>query len=104
MAEQITRLPHYVIGLCLTVIGLYLGLHPRRLGRIGFGVPGGAEPKEIPPLPRWVGLFVATELFCFGVTNLAWGWVVHRRFFFFVGMLLFLITWTVVAIVAGVSA
>jgi hypothetical protein len=55
-------------------------------------------------LPRWIGLFVATELFCFGVTILALDWVVHREFFVFVGMLLFLITLTVVAIVAGVSA
>ena len=97
-------LPHYAIGLILTALGVHLGLHPGKLGRIGFGVPGGAEPKEIPPLPRWVGLLVATELFCFGVAALAWDVVVHPEFFVAVGVLLFLVTWILVSIVAGFSA
>ena len=49
-------------------------------------------------------MFVAAELFCFGVTALAWDVLVHREFFVIVGVLLFLVTWTVVAIVAGFSA
>lgn len=94
----------YAIGLWLAILGVYLGLRPRKLGRIGFGGPGGAAPKEIPPLPQWIGIFVAAELFCFGVTMLAWHAVVRRQFLVFFGVLLFLVTWTVIAIVAGLSA
>lgn len=97
-------LVRYAVGLCLIVLGVRLGLEPRKLGRIGFGVPGEAEPKEIPPLPQWIGRFVAAELFCLGVIILAWDIVVHREFFVILGVLLFLVTWSVIAIVAGFSA
>jgi|GEM_PF-3345249 len=86
-------LARYAVGLCLALLGVHLGLHPRKLSRIGFGVPGGAEPKEIPPLPQWIGLFVAAELLCFGVTTLAWNVVAHREYFVIVGVFLFLVTW-----------
>ncbi len=95
---------HYAVGLCLTGLGISLGLRPRKLGGIGFGVPGGAEPKESPPLPQWIGLFVAAELFAFGTAILAWDAVARRGLFVMIGALLFLITWTMSAIVAGVSA
>jgi len=97
-------LARYAIGLCLAILGVHLGFRPQKLGRIGFGGPGGAVPKGIPPLPQWIGLFIAAELFCFGVTMLAWDTVVRRQFFMVVGVFLFLLTWTVTAIVAGLSA
>jgi hypothetical protein len=92
----------YAIGLSLAALGVYLGLQPQKLGRIGFGTPGGAVPKEIPSLPRWVGLFIAAELLCVGTGILATVLVV--QFFTFVGAFLFLVTMSVTAIAAGLSA
>lgn len=97
-------LVHYAIGLCLVVLGIGLGLQPQRLSRIGFGTPEGAVQKEIPPLPRWIGIFVAAELFCFGAGILARDAVSHKELFAILGLFLFLVTWSVVAVAAGFSA
>ena len=105
-----SNLLRYAIGFSLAALGVYLGLQPRKLGRVGFGTPGGALPKEIPPLPRWVGFLIAAELLCVGTGILVTALVVHtpsnsvKKFFAFVGAFLFLLTMSVTAIVAGLSA
>ena len=97
------------IGLVLVALGIYLGLQPGKLGRIGFG-RGTVAPREVPPLPRWVGLFIAAELLCLGAGLLVSDVVMHmsphsvEAFFTFVGAFLFLVTMSVTAIVAGLSA
>jgi hypothetical protein len=105
-----SNLLRYAIGLSLAALGVYLGLQPQKVGRIGFGTPGGAVPKEVPSLPRWVGFFIAAELLCVGTGILATALVVHtsshsvEEFFTFVGAFLFLVTMSVTAIAAGLSA
>jgi F0F1-type ATP synthase membrane subunit c/vacuolar-type H+-ATPase subunit K len=104
-----SNLLRYAIGLSLATLGVCLALQPRKLGRIGFGT-GGAVPEEIPPLPKWVGVFIAAELLCVGTGILTWDVVVHtpshsaEQFFTFIGAFLFLVTMSVTAIVAGLSA
>jgi hypothetical protein len=94
-------LAHYPIGVFLAALGVFLGVQPEKIGRIGFGTP--VVPKEIPPLPKWLGRFIATELFFVGAVFLAWDLVVHREALSLVAYL-FLFTESLVAIVAGISA
>ena len=105
-----SNLLRYAIGFCLEAFGVYLALHPEKLGRIGFGTPGGAVPREIPPLPRWVGLFMAAELLGFGTGILAWSALGHtasdsvEAFLTLAGVFLFLFTMGLAAVLAGLSA
>jgi hypothetical protein len=102
------HLERYAIGLVSEALGVYLALHPKKLGRIGFGTPGGAVPREIPPLPRWVGLFIAVELLCLGTGILAWSALGHpasvEALFTIAGAFFFLLTMAGISLIAGLSA
>jgi hypothetical protein len=104
------NLPEFVVGLFLVPLGVYLALHPGKLGRIGFGTAGGAVPKEVPPLPRWVAWFIAANLLCIGIgllTVAVWS-PSHSHsagaLLTFGAAFLFFVTMALTAIVAGLSA